>query len=161
MERGKTQFLWERGYDLDKVAQHLEYYGFVGAELYTDDLLELILAPFRDYTKQEEMSEKNIDESLELLAKKIGVDINILRRLFYSTEFERFKMKVVKAEEPKEETMKGIEETKKEPPEKIQPTPEAPIQEEGQEEGKEEEIELDVEEESAEEEDEWEKEEEW
>jgi len=148
VESGRTEFLWEQGYDLDKVSQRLEYRGFVGESIWDDEALELVLRPFRDHARKEEITEADIDKSLLSLANKIAVDINRLRFLFYTPEFERWKMALSVL--PEEEPTKETKETKKKPPEKIQPTPEAK-ESSPSEEG----IELNVEEEGKEK-DEWE-----
>jgi len=140
VKSGRIQFLWDESYDLAKVAQCLAFRGLVGEDLWTNDLLELVLAPFRDYARKQEMTENDIDKSLLSLATKIAIDVNRLRYLFYLPEFERWKIALDAL--PEEEKS-----SQKESPEKIQQTSEAEIPQE-QAEGR-------PPEEDEEEEDEW------
>ena len=97
-----------RGYRLETVMQKIKVWGLVGQKFWTKDSIETVLAPYRNHTKQQNLSEKNIDETLQNFAKTVGVDLNLVRRIFYQ---------VGVVEKPEEKPEEIIEEAEDDLPE--------------------------------------------
>jgi len=97
-----------RGYRLENVMQKIKLWGLTNKEFWNRDSIETILAPHRNHTKQQGVSEKNIDVTLQNFSKTVGVDLNLVRRIFYQVD-------VVEKPEKKPEEL--IEEAEEELPE--------------------------------------------
>jgi len=72
-----------RGYRIEKVIQKIKVWGLTGKKFWSREGVETILAPYRNYAKQENLSEKAIDETLQSFAKATETDLNLVRRVFY------------------------------------------------------------------------------
>ena len=99
-----------RGYRLEKVIQRIKVWGLTGEKFWCREGVETILAPYRNHAKQQNLSEKAIDETLQSFAKATETDLNLVRRVFYQ---------IVEAE-PEEEPEEIIEEAEKELPEIVE-----------------------------------------
>lgn len=75
-----------RGFRLERVMQKIRVWGLQNPEFWTKASIETILAPHRNHAKQQGLSEKAIDETLQNFAKTVGVDLNLVRRIFYQVD---------------------------------------------------------------------------
>jgi hypothetical protein len=70
------------GFSLRKVADRAFLHGCID-KFWTTKALETIIAPFRTYATKEGLTEKVIDTELDYFAKKLVVELNLLRRVYY------------------------------------------------------------------------------
>lgn len=103
------------GFKLEKVIQKIRVWGITGKEFWSREGIETILAPYRKHSKQQNLSEKAIDEVLQSFAETAKIDINLVRRVFYQIAVE---------EKPKEKPEEIIEEAEEELPEIEEEEPE-------------------------------------
>jgi len=96
-----------QGYKLENVIKKIQVWGIVGKRFWTRERIETILAPYRNYSRQQNLSEKKIDLALQSFAKATETDINLVRRVFYQ----------IAVDEPEENPEEIIEEAEEELPE--------------------------------------------
>jgi len=75
------------GFSLRKVADRAFLYGCTD-KFWSKEALETIITPFREYATKQGLTEEVIDKELDYLSKKLVVEINLLRRVYYQVEAE-------------------------------------------------------------------------
>ena len=110
VKEGASQFLWNWSFDLHTVGSRLEFRGLKGEGLWDSELLEMVLVPYREHVKRQNLDEAQVDADLKFLAEKIAMPIDKIRKQFYVFEFGKSE----KAES--EKAPAKTPETKREPP---------------------------------------------
>jgi hypothetical protein len=95
------------GFSLETFTQKAELRGLIGREHWTDEMLRMPLARYKQHVVAEGISEDKADLPIQDMAKRLNLDLNHLRRLYYG--IEKIKGKLVETPKP---------EGKKEPTEK-------------------------------------------
>jgi len=93
-------------YDLKKVAKKISLWGLTGKEFWSRKAIETILEPFRNHSRQNNLSEKAIDEALCYFAETAKIDVNLVRRVYWGVASEPEE----KSEENPEEIIEEAEE---------------------------------------------------
>ena len=75
--------IFDSGFNLADFAQKAEFHGMKGEQLWTDQMLERVMARFRQHIASHETKPEEIDNLLGVLSSKIDVDLNRIRRCFY------------------------------------------------------------------------------
>jgi hypothetical protein len=75
--------IFDSGFNLADFAQKAEFRGMKGEQLWTDQMLERLMARFRQHIASHETKSEDIDNLLGVLSSKIAVDLNRVRRCFY------------------------------------------------------------------------------
>ena len=75
--------IFDSGFNLADFAQKAEFRGLKGEQLWTDQMLERLMARFRQHIASHETKPEDIDNLLGVLSSKITVDLNRIRRCFY------------------------------------------------------------------------------
>lgn len=86
-------------YELKKVANKISLFGLTGKEFWSRKAIETILEPFRNHSRQNNLTEKAIDEALCYFADTAKIDKNLVRRVYWEV-----------ASEPKEKPEENPEE---------------------------------------------------
>lgn len=109
VKTGESYFLWDKNFDLKKVARKLEFRGRKGEDFWKDELLELVLIPFRGHVKKQRYDEIKVDSDLQFLAEKIDVELDRIRKQFYAFELEQPTKEPTEEEEPEQPEEEGEE----------------------------------------------------
>lgn len=91
------------GYSLKKVAQKASLWGLMGNQLWSNDQLEMVIKPYREYASKQKLDEATVDSDLQMFAKKTDIDINRVRRVYHNVDIE-----------PEEKPEKVVEEAEEE-----------------------------------------------
>jgi len=91
------------GYNLRKVADKANLWGYIGSELWSKKALKAVIDPYRNFALQKGFDEKTIDQDLQYFASKARVTINQVRRVYYQIEVEPEEKPEKLAEEAEEE----------------------------------------------------------
>ncbi len=75
--------LFDSGFNIADFAQKAEFHGMKGEQLWNDQMLERLMARFRQHIASHETKPEEIDNLLCVLSSKITVDLNRIRRCFY------------------------------------------------------------------------------
>jgi hypothetical protein len=87
VKQGISQFLWDWSFDLISVASRLEFRAIKGKDIWTAELLEIVLVPYREHVRRQGLNEAQVDQDLRVLAEKIDLPIDMIRKQFYAFEF--------------------------------------------------------------------------
>jgi len=112
-------------YDLKKVAKKISLFGLTGKEFWSKKAIETILEPFRNHSRQNNLSEKAIDEALCYFAETANIDKNLVRRVYWGVASSEPK------EKPEEKTEELISEAEDELPDFLGEESEEGLPEEG------------------------------
>lgn len=74
---------FDSGFNIADFAQKAVFRGLKGEDLWTSQMLELVMARFRQHIASHEMEPEKTDEFLSMLSSKIIVDLDRIRRCFY------------------------------------------------------------------------------
>lgn len=75
--------MFDQGFNIADFSQKAEFRGMKGEQLWTDQMLERLMARFRQHIASHETKPEDIDNLLGVLSSKIAVDLNRIRRCFY------------------------------------------------------------------------------
>ena len=84
--------LFSSGFSLEAFTQKAELRGLLGKEFWTDDMLRMVLNRYKQHVIAEGIPEDKADIPLQEMAKRLGLELNHLRRLFYGIEKIRGKL---------------------------------------------------------------------
>lgn len=73
------------GFDVNAFLKKLEFRGLT-ADFLTDPMLALILGSYRKQAIADTKSEEDVDNTLKTMSTKLGVDVNKIRRIFYTVK---------------------------------------------------------------------------
>jgi hypothetical protein len=78
--------LFSSGFNLETFTQKAELRGLIGKEFWTDEMLRMPLARYKRHVVAEGIAEDKADVPIQGMAKRLNLDLNYLRRLFYGIE---------------------------------------------------------------------------
>jgi hypothetical protein len=75
--------IFDSGFNLADFSQKAEWRGMIGEQYWSEQMLEALMARFRQHVASHETKPEDIDNLLGVLSSKIAVDLNRVRRCFY------------------------------------------------------------------------------